>query len=386
MKKSLILAVFLFANAANADITDKIGGATDKVEGVIQTGGQAIDKVQGWAKIGQEYYDKYFNKFDKLTFGVVSKCYNIPQPTDLNVCSYIPDIDDMGVNVCKYLPGASGTDKRTLKLRALKRNLCMGDKADEAIYRAGREYEIWQMDGLGGVGGNTDSGTNKNKVKDKVTAYEGMAEAVASENTLANTAFMSGNNRLMNEMMILLRTNKDKKMKLEDITKDDLVASLPTSIEEYDKEVETKTELLNLNIENTTPTAMSNYLENNFKNSNLSGTAAVSAASKHLQTQQQTIDTQLSNQIGDAINANRKDTDYVNPTQEMVKLMRPDIQANEVAKIKDQMRREAKIRADLTLEAQKKKNIMELITKKSLIMNEKFDREQARATINAMLQ
>lgn len=76
----------------------------------------------------------------------------------------------------------------------------------------------------------------------------------------------------------------------------------------------------------------------------------------------------------------------MNPTQEMVKLMRPDIQANEVAKIKDQMRREAKIRADLTLEAQKKKNIMELITKKSLIMNEKFDREQARATINAMLQ
>lgn len=377
MKKSLILGAFLFANVANADLLDDIGGA-------IQTGGQVIDKVQGWVKIGQEYYDKYFNKFDKLTFGVVSKCYNIPQPTDLNVCSYIPDIDDIGVNVCKYLPGASGTDKRTLKLRALKRNLCMGDKADEAIYRAGREYEIWQMDGLGGVGGNTDDGTNKNKVKEKSAAYSGMPEAVAAENTLANTAFMSGNNKILNEMMIIARTNKDKS--LENITKDDLVNSLPTSIEEYDKEVETKTELLNLNLEHTTPTAMSNYFENNLINSNLSGQAAVNSASQHLQKQQQTIDTQLNNQIGEAINMQRKDTDLINPTQEMVRLMLPDRQASEVVKIKDQIRREAKIRADLTLEAQKKKNIMELITKKSLIMNEKFDREQARATINAMLQ
>ena len=376
MKKCLILGAFLFANVANADLIDDIGGA-------IQTGGKIIDEVQSWIKIGQSYYEKYFNKFDDLTFGIVSKCYNIPQPTDLNVCSYIPDIDDVGVNVCKYLPGATGVDKRTLKLRALKRNLCMGDKADEAIYRAGREYEIFQMDGLGG---NTDSGTNKNKVKDKITAYEDMPQAVATENTLANTAFMSGNNRVMNEMMILLRTNNDKKMKLEDITKDDLVASLTATIEAYDKEVETKTELLNLNLEYTTPTAMSNYFENNFKSANLSGKSAVNIASDYLQKQQQTIDTQLNNQIGDAINANRKDSDLVNPTQEMVKLMRPDLQANEVAKIKDQMRREAKIRADLTLEAQKKKNIMELITKKSLIMNEKFDREQARATINAMLQ
>lgn len=377
MKKSLILGSLLFVSVANADLLGNIGGA-------IETGSKVINQAQEWWKLATGYYEEYFNKFDKLTFGVVSKCYNMPQPTDLNVCSYIPDIDDIGVNVCKYLPGASGTDRRTLKLRALKRNLCMGDKADEAIYRAGREYEIWQMDGLGGVGGNTDDGTNKNKVKEKSAAYSGMPEAVAAENTLANTAFMSGNNKILNEMMIIARTNKDKS--LENITKDDLVNSLPTSIEEYDKEVETKTELLNLNLEHTTPTAMSNYFENNLINSNLSGQAAVNSASQHLQKQQQTIDTQLNNQIGEAINMQRKDTDLINPTQEMVRLMLPDRQASEVVKIKDQIRREAKIRADLTLEAQKKKNIMELITKKSLIMNEKFDREQARATINAMLQ
>lgn len=378
MKKSLILGTLLFASVSN--LMGEIGGMTTKTDGKI------INTAQERWKTATSYYEKYFNKFDNLTGGIVSKCYNISQPTDVNVCSYIPDIDDIGVNVCKYLPGASGSDKRTLKLRALKRNLCMGDKADEGIHRAGREYEIFQMDSLGKAGGNTDSITNKDRVKDKITAYEDMPEAIASENTLANTAFMSGNNRVLNEMMILVRTDKSGKKKLDDITKDDLVASLPNSIEQYDKEVETKTELLNLNIEHTTPTAMSNYLENNFKSANLSGTAAVKVASKYLQKQQQTIDTQLNNQIGEAVNANRKDTDYVNPTQEMVKLMRPDIQANEVAKIKDQIRREAKIRADLTLQAQKKKNIMELITKKSLIMNEKFNREEARASINAMLE
>lgn len=378
MKKSLILAVFLFANAANADLIDDIGGG-------IQTGIEIINTAQDWWKLATGYYEKYFNKFDDLTGGIVSKCYNIPQPTDLNVCSYIPDIDDVGVNVCKYLPGATGTDKRTLHLRALRRNLCMGDKADEAIYRAGREYEIWQMDG---TDDDIDSSTNKNKVKDKKTAYENMPEAVASENTLANTAFMSDNNTVLNEMMILVRADKSGKKGLQDITKDDLVASLPSSIEQYDKEVKTKAELLNLNIEYTTPTAMSNYLENEFKKNEkkLSGESAVDIATKYLSKQQKNIDTYLNSQIGETIILNRKDTDLVNPIQEMVVLSRPDTQAMVSARVKDQIRREAKIKADLTLEAEKKKNIMELIVKKSLIMNEKFDREQARATINAMLQ
>ena len=90
MKKSLILGSLLFVSVANADLLGNIGGA-------IETGSKVINQAQEWWKLATGYYEEYFNKFDKLTFGVVSKCYNIPQPTDLNVCSYIPDIDDIGV-------------------------------------------------------------------------------------------------------------------------------------------------------------------------------------------------------------------------------------------------------------------------------------------------
>ena len=371
MKISIISAIFLSVSIVSAGSLDE----------AYNTGKETVSTVKSYWKKATEYYDKYFNKLDDLTGGIVSKCYNVPQSTDLNVCEYIPDIDDVGLNVCKYLPGATGNDTRSLKLRALKRNLCIGDSVDDSIRRAGREFEIFQQDGFGG--GNY-SGKNKNKVLDKKTAYGNLGQEVATENTLANTAFMSNNQAVLNEMMTLYRLKETKASSFSEVTTSDLVNSLPSSMEDYDKAVDTKKELINLNSENVTPTAISNYLENSLKG--LSGAVAVSKASDYLVKQQKTIDIQLDNQIGETINLKRKADDMVNPTQEMVKLLRPDLQATKAAQIKDQIRREAKIRADLSQEAQKQKNIMELITKKALIMNEKFDREQARAMIDSILQ
>lgn len=379
MKKSLILSAFLFANVANADLLDDITGTIDKVGGIIDYG------LDYW-KTAKSYYEKYFDKLDNLTGGIVSKCYNIPQPDDLSVCQYIPDPDDIGLNVCKYLPGASGVDNRTLRLRELKRNLCSGDKASGSIHQAGREFEIYKSDKIGG----NSSGTNKNKVISNKEAYGDMASEVLVENTLINTAFMSQNQKVLNELLLLYRSQDtqkgSKKKELSEMTFEDLVNSLPKDIEEYTATVDTYAEIVNLNKDTQTPTALSNHLETAYSTKNLDGESAKSYTSDYLAQMQSKVDSNLEAQIGFAINTSRSENDVANPTQEMVNLMRSDLRPTEVAKIKEQMRREGKIRADITMAAEQKKNIMELVAKKSLIMNEKFDRDEARKAIEAMLQ
>jgi len=80
-----------------------------------------------------------------------------------------------------------------------------------------------------------------------------------------------------------------------------------------------------------------------------------------------------------------KDDDYAIPTQEMVKLLREDLRAEAIAKIKLQMKREALIISELMQIDQARKDMLTIAGSKAVVITRKFDANTTEKEIKELI-
>jgi hypothetical protein len=201
-----------------------------------------------------------------------------------------------------------------------------------------------------------------------------------SKKSLVNTHFKNDNNEFLREIL-----NYAKVKGIDDVTTievNDLTA--PKDYQTYLNEREALSKITISDITSNTPLTVAASVGS--KITGYQGTQAKSLTDDYVKAATDTVDMNTNKRVGFEVALGRKVTDLAIPTIETVNLVADEYKPETIVLIKNQMRREAKIRSKVILKDQLRKDIISLVAQKELIMNEKFDRVAAMNEIEALLK
>ncbi|QKF93208.1 hypothetical protein [Campylobacter sp. CCUG 57310] len=387
---SILVAVCVFANPLD-EIAGKIGNTSEAITDGINKGKDVIDGIVGGATdkldglLGGKIrgingnIDKLDKIVDQVQNSPFGKCYFIPEP-NLDFCSLIPDME-ASFDVCSILPNLPGLKKKSY-----------GISQDESPLRElcrQREKNGGKDSGFGGITqhdiGIYGSGAS-NKKTSKKPSYDapggkGGFEKMLEKGTLANTALLQFDQE---KIKLIKNIGENKSKEIEDVTIEDIVSTMAKDIDEYNQERNNRvTELTAVSIDNS-PYRFNQSISAKLRKSPLSSFQSirdneVRNIHKLLDAEQQKV---LNFELSRAFNK-----DFIaTPTREYIDILRQDIKVDTVNRINKQIREEVKIMKDIGLEYEKKKDIISLTAEKAVIMNIKFDRNLAKAEVEALIR
>lgn len=303
-------------------------------------------------------------------------CYQ-RQAFTIDVCSSLPSLQNVGLDGCSMLPEIPGFTKRSANLdldaNNYLKNYCQpaAKKTNSVI----SDVEIYGSDVLNGrkkyPSGATPESFYKNSVKN-----------ILSNNSVVKNGFMSNNQKVINDVLSYAKTKGTQD--LTTITPDNLMEGVPRDYNEYLSQKDGLSKLMIADEVSNSPTQISNSLS--AKLQGRQGAAAKEIANEFVHKNTQMIDDSTYNRIGYEIELQKKETDLAIPLQDSINYYRDDIKPEKIAQLKDQIRRESKIQAEILRKDKLRADIVSLVAQKTVIMNEKFDRVSAQNEIEALLK
>jgi hypothetical protein len=296
------------------------------------------------------------------------------KPSNLGMCDYVKGIESQlnSIDVCELVPNP---DPNLFKKKsyALVSNNDLSEfceNAEKALTSAISDVDIYIKNQEGVSKGNV-SGIERKPL-----------DMLERPESLVRQALYNNNQRVVKD--IYLRTEKDNNSgHVANITLKDL--SAPSNYATYLKEV-------NLLAEQS----MVDYIEqSSFKISSQvrfetakidSSEEAEKKALELTQKAAEHIDRGTSVRSAMYIDMLARNDDYAIPTQEMVNLLREDLRADAISKIKQQQKREALIMSELKQVDEARKRLLAIGGNKAIIISRKFDQEATQKEIDDLIE
>jgi hypothetical protein len=347
MKKIVLAAALSSKLLLAGSITDILGSIGDFYNPITQ-----IDSVAGAELFGMCYKRQNFT---------------------IDVCGTLPSISNIGFDGCSALPNIPGFNKLSSNMD-LQNNIALNSYCNNVANKINNvigDIDIY----------SAEDGKKKYPGGDTAEQfYNGAVNQIVSKTSLVKENFLGGNNKVVSEVL-----NYAKVKGIQDVTTvkaTDLKA--PASYQSYLDEREALSKLTVSDIVANTPLSVSTGVTS--KIVGIEGAAAKNLTEDYIKQATETISMNTSKRVGFEIDLQRKDTDFAIPTQETINLYADEKKPEKIALLKQQIKREAKIRADVILKDKLRADIVALVSQKAVIMNEKFDRAAARSEIENLLK
>ncbi len=323
-----------------------------------------------------------YNPLDQLNnvsgteaFGM---CYKRKSFT-VEICSALPELGNFGLDGCSVLPNIAGFDKRTnnfdLNGNDFLKSYCL--PAAKKINSVISDIDLATKDVMNGKK-PLPNGKTINEY------YDGAVKNIVGKPSVINAHFTSNNQRVTKEILNTASSNESLGKDLSKVKVSDIQATVPKDYKEYQDQSKVAATILNRADIINTPVQVSGALGTKLKGKE--GASAKNTAENYIEQATSSINDTTEQKVQNAIDLQRKDTDLAIPTQDSIDIYREDLKPEKVALLKDQLRREAKIRADVEMKDKLRTDIVALLGQKAVIMNEKFDRAAARDEIEALIK
>ena len=168
-----------------------------------------------------------------------------------------------------------------------------------------------------------------------------------------------------------------------EVTIEDVVATAPKDMNEFEEFVDMSQELLMRQSIDYTPYNFNEKIHGKLRTGSLGPTGAMSEAKKVADLLDAEAGEVYKIKMADVF---KKEGFLSLPTKEYVDVLRDDIKIETVQKIDNQIRVASEIKAEVAREYQRKKDLIFLTTQKAVIMNEKFDVQAAKAEVEALIR
>jgi len=318
-----------------------------------------------------------------------SMCY-VPQKSsssaNLDLCSYMGTQNDFAVDICKFAPDIPGFTKKTntllLESDEHMKNFCEKSVQEQAksvikdIDRFSKENNF-----NFGAPSNQDNatGANEKEAGKFFTTSGSPKEIMKNSESISRQALYSGNQKVMREVVNYAK-NGNKTMS--NVTSKDL--SAPSNYTNYllDRKALVKGSFS----DHISQSALVISSEARSKVKDIDDpTKAIKEAQQITANASDKIDFGTNKRIQLYIDVLAKDDDYAIPTQEMVKLLREDMRPEAIAKIKQQMKREALIISELMQIDQARKDMLTIAGNKAVVITRKFDANATQEEIKKLI-
>jgi len=329
--------------------------------------------------IGNFVNNQIDQQMQNVTGGdIFNMCYQKQQQHfTIDVCGMLPNISNIGLDVCGMLPNIPGYVKKSsnLGLDSLIGNNYCNDVANQA------NNVIGDLDIYSSEDGKTNypSGTSTDYFYDDSNGA-GNVKNILSKTSMIKDNFLNNNQGVVRETL-----NYAKLKNISDITKvkaTDLKA--PATYKKYLEQREGLAKITISDIVANTPLNVSSNVQAKIQDKQ--GASAKNATEQYIEKATDTIKANTSKRVGFEIALQRKKTDFAIPTEETLSLYTDEVRPQKLLLMKKQIRREAKIKADIILEDKLRSDIVALVAEKTLILNERFDRDEAEKSIEDLLK
>ncbi len=307
-------------------------------------------------------YNGLFAELNELTNGYATKCFNKPALNINNICASLNSINNPSITICD--------DAETLRLKELAKDYCAGMNKNATSSRL-NDFDIYQR--------NSGFGKGNYATPEEKDFYTKTRTAMVSDKR--NVVNSNLNKTDTTTMRYILKNSKKGTVNLASADTSKLTA--PATTEEYTQARYAVATALTQEQQRTNVVNTDVSVKNAIKGKQ--GASAQAEADKIVQSEFELIEASAQKEIGFEIERQAKDDDIAIPTQDYINVLREDLKAPTLAKIEQQMNREARISADIMLKADQQKQIVRLTAQKAVILNEKFDRETAQKNINALI-
>ena len=313
---------------------------------------------------------KIINNVQDSTIG---QCY-VTKDVNFDVCSLIPSVEG-SFDVCSLAPELPGLKKKSKTFSANNSNL--------GLYCQNKE----KYGGIGGV--STDEVDVFNKGKEagkskkpnrKMAGQGGSLQDSLKAGSPKNAAFRAFDQAKQEKItQVGGALNKNDF----DVTIEDVVATAPENINEYNEFIDIKQEAISRQSIDYTPYNFNEKIRGRLRAGTLNSVSAMSEAKKVADLLDAEAGEVYKTKIADVF---KKEEFLSLPTREYIDILRDDIKIENVQKIDNQARISSEIKAEVAKEYQKKKDLIFLTAQKAVIMNEKFDTQAAKAEVEALIR
>jgi hypothetical protein len=320
--------------------------------------------------------DDLFGELNKAGQGVPGTCYAPQNVQDANVCSSLPALTNLEENLCKDLPDIPGFKKKS-STTALNANSAVIQYCNTATRETAGA--IGNVDIYAGDLGEEVKYPNGKTIQQIQNAIN-VKKILGAAESAANKAFLSGDQttlRTLVKLMKLTNSQDISKIKPEDV-------KAPNDLKDYNLQTKALASLTNSDVIMSNPVSVSNGI--NEKISGKKGDAARTVAAQEAMKLNDAIDAGTTKRVGLIMEATARPDDIAIPTQDTINLLRPDLKIATVAKIQQQMARQALIMAEIQQIDDARKNIVSITAQKAAIMNEQFNKDAAENYINGLIQ
>jgi hypothetical protein len=329
-----------------------------------------------------------FDELNKAGQGVPEACYVPAEVSTANlskvdICSSLGTVEKLEEELCpKELPDIPGFKKKnntiTLNANNAIKEYCNTIK--NGISSVIGNLDIYGSDlGLGGAGEQVAYPNGKSA--DTIDESVKVKKILSAPESAANKALLSGDQttlRALVKQTKLLGTDKD----ISQIKPEDFKA--PQDFKAYNQQTQAVASATNSDVMMANPISVSSGI--NKKIEGKTGEAARIAAANESMRLNNAIDAGTAKRIGLIMEATARPDDIAIPTQDTINLLRPDLKIAMTAKIQQQIARQALVMAEVQQIDDARKNIVSLTAQKSVILNEKFDRDAAENYIDGLLE
>ena len=378
-KKIIAIYIMALLGTTNAhafgldDLTGNIGGVVDSL-----TGGSLSNII-----------NNIWKKTDSSTGQIASVCYQPSVKFDRNdTCGFINNLSSLETNICDFAPPIPGMKKKDTKvaLSGLK-SLCNAQrqKFSNIVSTTANNYAEHLIEESGLSDENTTLPNGK-KVKDYLRRWN-VNDIIKDKSgtNVARTYFMNKDQKSLKLLMDYDKSIHSNGNSVNAMTTDEIQA--PADLESYRDDRQELARTLFNNTKETSATAVSALaklsISGGANGQKLQGQEAQNKALEIVQNKKEQIEYAKANEIGHALNIHAaKNNSLAIPTQEMVSLLRKDLQHQAIAQIRQQQMEEATIIANISEKWDRRAAIAELMVDKEVIMNEEFDEEAAQQAID----
>jgi hypothetical protein len=318
----------------------------------------------------------------------VSMCY-VPEKSkssaNLDICVRMKQPVDLSIDVCKSAPDIPGFKKKknVLSLNADKYMIDFCSKNIlERAQSAIADMDIFSKENNFNFE-NPDNQNNSNKAEEdagKFFAAGGSPkEIMKNSESISRQALYSGNQKVMREVV---NYAKNSNRSMSNITSKNL--SAPSNYTAYLLDRKNLVKAATSDHYEQSPLAVSSAIRQKVS-SIKDSTEALDEAEQMSANATDKVDFGTNKRIQLYLDVLAKDDDYAIPTQEMVALLREDLRPDAIAKIKQQIKREAIIISELTQIDKARKDLLTIAGNKAVVISRQFDAKKAEEEIDELI-
>lgn len=283
------------------------------------------------------------------------------QIEDVDLCQYTTKLNSL--DICSAMPSIPGFTKKTKKLNlnsycsASAVNKAKNTVSQAAIYDSDFNPDITTY----------PAGQNVS------TFYTSTASAqkIVQQDSIAKKAFVNNDQRTLK---MIIDTAKVKGGSINNVTVDDL--PIPKTQAEYMTQRDQLADIQVTNFDQTRASDISAAMDG----------ASDSAIDQYVSKKNALISAGTAKRIGAAVDVARKSDDFALPTKDQVQYIRADLQPKMIAKIENQINREALISANVQAIDNARIALIGLAGKKAKLMNATFNASAAQSEIDQIIQ